>query len=79
MSEQNMIGDVRSAKAWVDAQSSNLNELGEQLRVIEQAYRMRTGSYASVPVKRPESVQRLIDSAADEPGREFFDDLRPAS
>jgi hypothetical protein len=79
MSEQNVIADVRSAKVWVDAQAQTLMELGERLRVVEQAYRARSGEFASIPTTRPESVQLAIDTAADEPGRDLLSDLRPAS
>ena len=57
MSEQNVISDVRAAKIWVDAQATSLTELGVHLRSIEQAYRTRTGEFASVPTERPQAVQ----------------------
>jgi hypothetical protein len=79
MSEQNVIADVRTAKTWVDAQATTLAELGEHLRLIEEAYRMRTGEYASVPTTRSQAVQTAIDAAVDEPGRDLLNDLRPAS
>jgi hypothetical protein len=79
MSEQNMITDVRGAKIWFDAQVPTLDELGMRLRAVEQAYRARTGEFASVPTVRPPAIQALIDRAADEPGRDLLEDLRPAS
>jgi hypothetical protein len=79
MSEQNVIADVRSAKSWIDTQAQTLTELGEHLRLVEQAYRNRTGEYSSIPATRPECVQLAIDAAADEPGRDLLSDLRPAS
>ena len=80
MSEQNnLIGEVRLAKEWVNSQAVTFSELGDRLDEIEQAYRARSGEYASVPVLRPASVQKIIDDAAEEPGRDFLADLRPAS
>jgi hypothetical protein len=65
--EGNVLDDVRAAKAWVDAQAATIEELGKRLAAVDQAYRSRTGVFASVPLERPEWVQRLIDSAEDEP------------
>jgi hypothetical protein len=79
MSEQNLITDVRTAKIWLDAQASTLDELGMRLQAVEDAYRARTGEFASVPTVRPAAIQALIDSASDEPGRDLLEDLRPAS
>jgi hypothetical protein len=71
MSEQNVIGDVRSAKAWVDSQASTLAEHGERLGAVERAYRARTGEFASVPVTRPPAVQALRGRAGARPAGRF--------
>jgi hypothetical protein len=78
MAEQNMIDDVRTAKAWVDANASTLDELYQQLQVVERAYLDRTGPYASIPKLRPASVQEAIDNAQEEPGHELLNDGRAA-
>jgi hypothetical protein len=69
MDEQNMIGDVRNAKSWLNSQSTTFREMGERLRAVEAAYRNREGEYSSVPREWPESAQTVINSAASEPGR----------
>ena len=74
--EDNVIADVRVAKTWVDSQFSDFNALGEHLRAVEQAYRNRSGEYASLPLERPESVRAAIENAVDEPGSEFLNDVR---
>lgn len=78
MTESNLIDDVRAAKESVDVQSANFQELGARLRAIEQAYRARTGNFSSLPNDRPEWVQKAIETAHDEPGRELLNDARSA-
>jgi hypothetical protein len=76
MAEQNFIPELRAAKAWVDAQSATLRELGLRLAAVEDAYRTRTGEFADLPRQRPEAVRKAIEAADDEPGRGLLDDLR---
>mgnify|MGYP001403145441 CR=1 FL=1 len=78
MADQSVIVDVRSAKVWVDRQATTFQELGERLLAVEQAYRTRTGDYASVPERRPEAVRQAIEAAADEPGAAILRDIRSA-
>jgi hypothetical protein len=78
MDEQNLITEVRSAKMWLDAQSSSFQEVGVRLRAIEDAYRRRIGEYAGIPVQRTESVQAAIDGAQIEPGGDLLRETRSA-
>jgi hypothetical protein len=77
MGEQNLVADVRDAKAWVDRQSKSLDDLGRSLRAIESAYRNRSGAFATVPSQRSESVSRAIEAAENEPGQSLLSDVRP--
>lgn len=76
MTDENVIGDVRTAKTWVDSQCATFEELGARLRAIEVAYRARSGDFSAVPVERPAAVQAAIDAADREPGRGILEDTR---
>jgi len=76
MNEPSVIDDVRAAKAWVDMQSADLQEVGDRLRTLEQSYQSRSGVFASVPRQQPEWVRCAIQSAQLEPGAEFLKDAR---
>jgi hypothetical protein len=78
MSETNIIEEVRAAKSWVDSQSATLAELGSRLLALGQAYESRTGEYADVPRRQPDWFRKAIETAQDEPGREFINDARSA-
>jgi len=76
MAEQTLIDDVRSAKEWADAQARDFDEVRKRLSAIEQAYSQRRGEYANVPTKRPAQVSKVIDEAAEEPGRALLTEAR---
>ena len=76
MLEQNVVGEVRVAKTWVDAQAASFAEFGAHLRAIEQAFAARTGQYSGVPRSRPQSVQTEIEKAQDEPGQGLLNESR---
>ena len=76
MAEDNVISEVRTAKAWVDGQCATLHELGLRLAAIEQAYRARTAEFSDLPRERPESVSKAVRAADDEPGRGLLSDVR---
>jgi hypothetical protein len=76
MAEENLIDDVRAAKAQLHAEYPTWETLREHLRSVEEAWRNRTGEFAGVPRAWPESVLKAIESAPDEPGREFLEESR---
>jgi len=77
MSEDNVINDVRDAKAWVDGQWSTFDQLGAQLKEIERAFRDWSGEFANVPTARSQEVEQAIGQAADEPGSDLLGETRP--
>jgi hypothetical protein len=76
MAEENLILEVRAAKAWVDGQAPTLRELGLRLAAVEQAYRARTAEFSDLPRERPEWVGKMIAAADEEPGRSLLNDVR---
>jgi hypothetical protein len=76
MNDQTMLDDVRAAKKWVDTKAVTMQELGNRLRATEQAYRNRTGTFATLPMEPSESVTREISEAADEPGAALIKESR---
>jgi hypothetical protein len=76
MPESTMIDDVRAAKKWVDAQSSDFEEMDARLLEVEQAWKDRAGVFSNVPRERPAWVQAEIAAAADEQGREPLNETR---
>lgn len=78
MPDQTMIDDVRAAKIALDARLPTFEDLQRHLARVASDYEARRGEFANVPKTRPEWVQRMIDQAADEPGREMLAELRPA-
>ena len=73
---QNVVDDVRCAKTWVDQKFVSFDQLATQLRSLEEDFRNRTGQFATVPTKRPQWVQDLIDQAPIEPGGDLLGELR---
>ena len=77
-SKQNLIDDVRVAKHWVDAQSTDMNDHLFRLQLVERDYHSRVGLYASVPAERPNWAESGIAAAEMEQSKALPDETRPS-
>lgn len=72
----NVVDEVRAARAAVSEQAGGFTGLGEYLQKVQEEYRTRTGRFAHVPAEWSDEVRQLIDAAeTDEP---LLEELRAA-
>jgi hypothetical protein len=76
MKIETTITDVRTAKAWFDAQADDFDALRERLATVQLAYQTRTGPFAALPTQPPPTVKAAIAAAPDEPGRDLLQETR---